>query len=533
LDKLDNLSIPARFELNNFEDDRYRKITVWVMHDKLNLNNSYFDFSAIEDAKSSLENVPILAFIKQIDGSDDLDFGGHEFEMIITQDNIRFRYLGRPIGIIPSENNYRYETIDEKLYVVVDGYIWTDYANEALDILERDIIKSHSMEVKVDKYSYDNKNKYTVIDKYRYTGLTLLGDNITPAMVNSKAELFTIKEFNNDYFTKVEELNILLKNNVSNFNKEGGNELREEITALLQKYSLTQEQVLEKDSELNFEEISVEDLEAKLIEFTKVEEVVEPEVESNPTTDFTEDNIENALNNPESEPETNFSLTATQLVEEIRKVLMTRVVVAKDWWGDSYEAQEFYYRDIKDDLVIVIDNEWINYYGIPLTTNEDTVILDFENKIPYMADWRPKVEGDASFSFEIFEIMKERALARTVEIQSVDTTEFTTKIESLEKEVQELTEFKLDIQKQEKLDLVDKFTELTDEEKAVFIENIDTYSLEDLEIKLFAEIGKKKINYTVETVKPTNLIFSIPKTTGGDAPAWVEMVEQYKAKNNK
>ena len=512
----------------------FSECKIYILYTGKNRNNSSLLKDIVDNAIYSLFNIPIIGEYNETLE----DFRGHGGKIEISDEGIKFIQTTKPYGLIPESSVVEWEDVVEedgtiRQYLTCTAYLWTGRYPEALQAIENTHPQSMEIDQVVGKFS---KEGVYEIDSFVFSALTILGQDITPCFESASITNYNFNkdEFKHQFSQMIEELKFALNSSKeTNFNKEGGNELREEITALLQKYSLTQEQILEKDSELNFEEISVEDLEAKLIEFTKVEEVVEPEVESNPTTDFTEDNIENALNNPESEPETNFSLTATQLVEEIRKVLMTRVVVAKDWWGDSYEAQEFYYRDIKDDLVIVIDNEWINYYGIPLTTNEDTVILDFENKIPYMADWRPKVEGDASFSFEIFEIMKERALARTVEIQSVDTTEFTTKIESLEKEVQELTEFKLDIQKQEKLDLVDKFTELTDEEKAVFIENIDTYSLEDLEIKLFAEIGKKKINYTVETVKPTNLIFSIPKTTGGDAPAWVEMVEQYKAKNNK
>jgi hypothetical protein len=212
-----------------FADDRFKKVKVLVMHDGLNLNGSVFSMEAMEKAKESIKNIPILAFVKQQDGTDEADFGGHESEVVFGDDGIKFRYLGRPIGIIPADaNDYHYEIYDNKTFVAVTGYIWTDYANEALDILESSGEKGQSMEIRVDDGDWDDFDNFN-ITSYRYTGVTILGDNVTPAMTGAKVQLFSAdsKTFSDEYFAKVDELNVALKNYASQSEESEGSNMED------------------------------------------------------------------------------------------------------------------------------------------------------------------------------------------------------------------------------------------------------------------------------------------------------------------
>jgi hypothetical protein len=214
-DKIKNLSVPVKYQVQPFSDDRFKKVRILVMHEGLNLNGSVFNMDGIEDAKESIKNIPILAFVKQQDGTNGGDFAGHESELIITNEGeIKNRYLGRPIGIVPADAcDYHYEIHDDKTYVAVTGYIWTDYANEGLDILERDGEKSQSMEIRIDNGSWDDNYECFNISKYRYTGLTLLGDDVRPAMVGAKCSAYSLSEtFSADFYDMINELNDTLQN---------------------------------------------------------------------------------------------------------------------------------------------------------------------------------------------------------------------------------------------------------------------------------------------------------------------------------
>jgi len=175
---------------DSFDSERFMKLRVKVMHTGLNLNNSNFSLAAIEKARPTLANIPLLAFIKKTDGDSNADFGGHEYEIKITEDDIKYVYLGRPIGIVPETNNYAIETDEEgKTFVVVDAYVWKDYANSALDILNRDEVKKVSMEINVNDYEWQDDYSYVDINDYAYTGIALLGEDVREAMIGAQAEI--------------------------------------------------------------------------------------------------------------------------------------------------------------------------------------------------------------------------------------------------------------------------------------------------------------------------------------------------------
>jgi hypothetical protein len=256
------------------------------MHEGLNLNKSIFNMDAIESAKESVKNIPILAFVKQDDGSGDVDFKGHESQIVLSSDgDVTCRYLGRPIGVVPSDNNdYHYEIYDGKTYVVVDGYIWKDYANEALDILMRDGEKSQSMEIRVDDGYFDDNDNFN-ITSYRYTGLTLIGDNVLPAMVGAKCQVFEVQsEFDKDFYNKIDELNIMLKEYASKSDENEVNNMKEN-----------------KDLELEVEDIAVEPTDEFVEETT--DDVVEDVVVENSDEEVT---VGENLDKSESSENDNF-----------------------------------------------------------------------------------------------------------------------------------------------------------------------------------------------------------------------------------
>lgn len=258
------LNLPVVYEAKPYNDDRFTKVRITVMHDGMNLNGSNFSLEAMEAAKDSIQNIPILAFVKQQDGTDDSDFAGHEAEIVWGTDDIKFRYLGRPIGIIPGgdESDYHIEVRDDKHYVVVDGYIWNDYANEALEILERDGIKGQSMEIRVDEYNWvDTEDDFYVdIKKYRYTGLCLLGDDVTPAMTGAKAEVvsFSVND-QKKYNQAIQELSMAFSKKPES---EKGGEEDMKLKELLAKHGF--ETVEELEAKLAKEPVDTSKFEQKI-----------------------------------------------------------------------------------------------------------------------------------------------------------------------------------------------------------------------------------------------------------------------------
>lgn len=134
------------------------------------------------------------------------------------------------------------------------------------------------------------------------------------------------------------------------------------------------------------------------------------------------------LMNKKKNGKTEFNLTVENLKDEIRKLLRERKIIVKDYWGDSYEENEFYYQDIKDENVIVVSNDWTQLYGIPFTVSGDKVTLDFDNKVPYVSDYRPKEEGEEVIEINFANVLNDKIKysiekAESLAKESVDVKE--------------------------------------------------------------------------------------------------------------
>ena len=103
------------------------------------------------------------------------------------------------------------------------------------------------------------------------------------------------------------------------------------------------------------------------------------------------------------------------------------------------------------------------------------------------------------------------------------------RIEELENELASLTEFKNKVDRAEKQKMIDSFSVLSDEEKKDVIENIDTYSLDDIEAKLSIICVRNKVSFNLDDDKnkgndPTT--FSLNGGMNGDetVPAWIKAI---------
>ena len=83
---------------------------------------------------------------------------------------------------MPESCNPRYEVIDGLNHLIVDGYIWKSYSNGSNKLIENSLFKGVSMEIEVLDGNWNElENVYDITD-YRYTGITVLGDMVEPAM---------------------------------------------------------------------------------------------------------------------------------------------------------------------------------------------------------------------------------------------------------------------------------------------------------------------------------------------------------------
>ena len=154
----------------------------------------------MKDAIPTAYNMPILGDVYQ-DDDGEFQFAGHEF--FINDDN-EIEYEEAPVGCIPESADLKlvHDEGDDKSYLEGTGIIWRTYS-KAADIIEREQQLYVSVELVVDDLSFDSNSKELVIDKFRFSGVTILGkdrntgDDIMPGMEKSNISIADFSEKNN------------------------------------------------------------------------------------------------------------------------------------------------------------------------------------------------------------------------------------------------------------------------------------------------------------------------------------------------
>lgn len=105
----------------------------------------------------------------------------------------------------------------------------------------------------------------------------------------------------------------------------------------------------------------------------------------------------------------------------------------------------------------------------------------------------------------------------------------TKRIDELEAEIAPLREFKAAADKAEKQAMIDSFYMLSDADKADVLNNIDKYSVSDIEAKLAVICVRNKVNFNLDDENKTEesepMVYSLGDNDSNDGvPAWIKAV---------
>ena len=228
------LSFPVMFEkVEDIEtvDGRFTKVRIWLMHLGENFNGSVFEKSVVDQASSTLEYIPIVAFIEE-NKTGEKDCSNHRY--IITKDEkgIRRKYMGNAYGVIMSseDNNAHYEERlcddgETRTFLVVDGLIWNMFEDSS-EIVNRDLIKNQSMELWDDGVSiegYEDEDGLFHFTRFSFRAACILGDDYEPAMINSTVEVqFTMSDFVKNIQSELNDKFIAFTKMVNEKTNQGG-----------------------------------------------------------------------------------------------------------------------------------------------------------------------------------------------------------------------------------------------------------------------------------------------------------------------
>lgn len=170
------------------KDYRFVKVLINIIHTGKNKNNDfYYTEDVLKSAIPSLENMPIVAYLK-----DEKDFDGHR--------RVGDKLLTSVYGVIPKDNNARLEKKIcedgiERTFLVAEGILWTRY-DEVINIFKENINKGQSCELIIKDYENieDDNNITKIVKEMEFIGFCILGDDVEPACHNADITLISLQD---------------------------------------------------------------------------------------------------------------------------------------------------------------------------------------------------------------------------------------------------------------------------------------------------------------------------------------------------
>lgn len=463
--------IPIEFEqVSNILDDRFMKVKVWIAHTGENRNNSIFSKEVLTSMIPSLSNIPILGYIAVKDG-EETDFLGHEERLVVEDGQFKLKYFGRAYGLIPTEHNARFETRFgedglEREYLVCDGLIWRKFP-EVETIFDRDGgYKSQSMELQHSSVQgYTDNNGLFVFTQARFEGACLLGESVSPAMVSSTIEKFSVAdniknelsemltEFNTHFSATKEKGDDTVPINEENLETEANTEFAE-----AEQEEAKVEAPAENPTEFEAETPA---------EVTPVAE--ETPVEEAPETEFAkkdedEEEEKDSTDKEEDEDEKKKPKKFTRVFELSHDDVRSGIYQALDQ-HESFADKWFWVSKVYDSHAIIENEDEGKYFKVNYVKHENAVSIgEFEELYPMFLSASEKQAIDGSRN----------------------------NFEALEQEVTTLREFKENIETIEKEQMLSQYsTTLSQDEYKSIKDNLKNFSVKEIEKEIGFMLLKK------------------------------------------
>lgn len=547
-----NQRYPISFtKKNEYETSDFRFIDVYidVMHTGANKNRTSFTKDTINKAISSIANMPILGYVVDELDDEEKDFKGHEHELRVTDNDVKYMYAGQAYGVIPESCNPRWIIKDdgtgtEREYLRVDGLIWTKFG-DPVDIFTRDVIKNHSVELTDMVYGPKDRDGNTPVSSFKFDGFCILSTTdpkIQPAMTGSCITAqFSVDDITSQIRERLYEYQALQQNysaqNENPSDEEKGdikpmNE-NEKNTTVAENTVVDNPETVTPPAENAVQEPDVQTAENT----TSAESEGETPAAENTVTNKNEGEPAPTENTaPAAEDESTeaqeFTLTIMQLTDEVSSILAEQKTPSK--WDPEYMVPRYWMNDIQDNEVIVMDYSTYKLMGIPYSMNGDNVVLDFENakrkKVSY-EDWD---EGDVMpGTIAAFTALTDKIneLSKSFTEAANEVSEIKPKLEAYQKAEAEATAAADKAKRDELFSIMDE--KLGANEEYTALKENKEISYADLETKCYALVGRlsAEFSYVPNTHNKGTVRFGVGGTqNGSDNAVYGGLMEHYLGK---
>ena len=535
---------------NEYETSDFRFIDVYidVMHTGANKNRTSFTKDTINKAISSIANMPILGYVVDELDDEEKDFKGHEHELRVTDNDVKYMYAGQAYGVIPESCNPRWIIKDdgtgtEREYLRVDGLIWTKFG-DPVDIFTRDVIKNHSVELTDMVCGPKDRDGNTPVSSFKFDGFCILSTTdpkIQPAMTGSCITAqFSVDDITSQIRERLYEYQAL-QQNYSAQNENPSDEEKGDIKPMNENENKTtgiEEGQVPTENTATFTEPAGNETTPPNENITTAPAVATAKENTAPTMEAKPAPAEPAVTENTASTEnksatgTEFTLTTVQLMDEIGTKLAEHTHPSS--WDSEYMIPDFYFEDLMPETVVVRCSKTWQLMGIPYSMNGDNVVLDYENikrmKVAY-EDWD---EGEvmpgtiAAFTTLTDKIAE---LSDSFTKAANEVSEIKPKLEAYQQAEAEAIAAADKAKRDELFSIMDE--KLGANEEYTALKENKEISYADLETKCYALVGRRsaEFSYVPNTNNKGTVRFGVGGTqNGSDNAVYGGLMEHYLGK---
>ena len=513
------------------------EIKVCYVGDTPNRNRSIITKDVAREMANSLPGSPIVGFYNETTE----DFEEHNRIIDISGGKIQIKDTTRPYGFVDLGAKVWFQKFlddgtTEREYLMTEGYLWTGQYPEAQRIIDKG--NNQSMELS-DKFldatwtkDINGKPKFFIINEAIIAKLCVLGNEEEPcfegATITQPQIHFSYDEgFKEQLFSMMNELKELIK--------EGGAPV---FTTFAVEIGDALWQALYSFLEANFPR-DLKDGECECYRCSKyyIDSIWEEGTQKFAILSERDSGKLYRLNFLYGEEGFSSDGTLTEVEKNYVPVNENTPVFSLEAI-EAFEAERYAVQDNSNQD----DNNKIDN---PLESNstefakkkdeeEDDNDDDDEEKCPKCGKplsectCEEEDDEDKKKKYSLEEIPEYIELQNQYSALEEELNSLKTAKEALEEQVATLTEFKNQVDKKEKQDMIDSFYMLSDEDKADVVENIDTYSLDDIEAKLSIICVRNKVNFNLDNDNDEEGPTTYSLNDGGEAdytPAWIKSLQ--------
>ena len=531
------------------------QIKVCYVGDEPNRNYSVITKDVAREIGKTLPGCPIVGFFNENIG----DFEEHNRMIDISNGKFDIIDTTRPYGFVPTNAKVWFQWFEDDgvahEYLMTEGYIWTGQYPESQRIITHGNNQSMELDTEtLDAYwtKDDNgKPKFFIINEAIISKLCILGEDCEPCFEGASitSVQFSLEDdFKQKLFSMMEKMQEILSKDeggtpvFNTYAVEIGCSLMDAIYEYLWAKDLFEYSIygIYEDGDQKFVILrNRTDLTYYRLNFSLTEDGGFQPAESldKVTPDFKP--AENPQFAPEElaayeaqfaaskeekqkdpEPAANFELAAEEepAVEE-----------------SAAEPEEVVEPEVESEVESGVDPEPVQEEepavdSEPVAEEEPAVVEDEKNKynLEEVVEYQELLEKYSTLENKFNE------LNSTVENYNSQIAELNTQIENLTNEKNQLVEFKVKIDREKKQELIDSFYMLSDDLKKDCVDNIDVYSLDDIEAKLSVICVRNKVSFDLDKPEEKDMTFNLDSLEAEDVslPAWVQRVQEVAKEKN-